>query len=349
MRYSTGSILALALVVISSIVLLTVYMNYAPTPDSDPIFQAEKQQVDSTDTRTRYSTNKIGHVSELKKHSSAELPDAEDVEESWNARSNTLVWGSIKTKLGHVVPGEEIKLVSRSTGKRYLAVSNDQGDYVIENVQPASDYSVSVTPQGMFKKYLQSDVELGYGEEILNIVLDPLRTGLLQGRLLNTDNQPVSDFEISVRSLSKNLGEFVTKSNSVGLFQIDDFPEGRFEAISRDISLLIKGLEFDVRSNGIIELLVHQGPYALTGRVFDPNGQAVEGATVLLSRKQIHDGVKSSINRLTLTAPGGVFEFKRLSSGEHQLHVENTTLFRAHRSVFIDQAPQDVILYLEHQ
>lgn len=349
MRWSTGSILALALVVISSIVLLTVYMNYVPTPKSDPIFQVEKQQVTNTVLENQHSTNKIGHVSELKKRSSAEVPDGGEGEERWDAMSNTLIWGSIQTKLGHVVPGEEIKLVSRSTGKRYKAVSNDQGEFVVENVQPAVDYSVSVTPQGMFKKYLQSDVELGGDENILNIVLDPLRTGLLQGRLLNTEERPVSDFEISVRSLSKNLGVFVTKSNSVGLFHVDDFPEGPFEVISQDIFLLIKGLEFDAGSNEVIELLVDKGPYTLTGRVFDPNGQAVEGATVMLSRTQIRNGVKSSIQRLTLTASGGVFEYKSVGSGEHQLNVENTSLFRAHRSVFIDQAPADVILYLERQ
>lgn len=133
---------------------------------------------------------------------------------------------------------------------------------------------------------------------------------------MNTEGQPVSDLEISVRSLSKKLGEIVTKSNSVGIFQVDDFPEGRFEVISRDISLLTKGLDFDARSTEVIELLVHKGPYTLTGRVFDPNGQAVEGATVMLSRTQVRNGVKSSVKRLTLTAPGGAFEFKSLGPGE---------------------------------
>lgn len=135
-------------------------MNYVPTPKSDLIFQAEKQQATNAVSGNKYSTNKIGQISELKKHSSAEVPDGGDREKSWNAGGNTLVWGSIETKLGHIAPGEEINLVSRSTGKRYKAVSDYNGDFVIENVQPALDYSVSVIPRGMYKKYLQSDVEL---------------------------------------------------------------------------------------------------------------------------------------------------------------------------------------------
>lgn len=149
--------------------------------------------------------------------------------------------------------GKPIKLHSDTLQKTYRAFSSRQGDFVINNVMPAIDYTVIVSPEAMHQQYLRRDLTLDAGNTHLDIVLEPLQVGVLNGRIVNPQGQPVPDFEIKLRSASASRGTLRTRSDSVGLFQIDVFPKGPFEAFSRSMLLRIDGLVFDPDASEVID------------------------------------------------------------------------------------------------
>lgn len=264
-------------------------------------------------------------------------------------RDDLTVWGTVRTRNGEVVAGKPIKLYSDTLQKTYTGFSSRQGEFVINNVMPAIDYIVTVSPKGMYQQYLRRDLTLDAGNAYLNIVLEPLQVGVLNGRIINPQGLSVPDFVIKVRSASPSRGTLRTRSDSVGLFQIDDFPKGPFEAFSRSMLLRIDGLMFDPDANEVITLVVDHGPHQLSGRVFNQHGQHVSGASVLLSWEHVDGDVRSTVLRRTLTDAEGGFAMDGLAFGRHELVVSSTDGAVLERSVMIGEVAADLVLYLDRR
>lgn len=263
------------------------------------------------------------------------------------AQGALLVWGTISTELGEVTARQPIELYSPSVGRRYTAVSNEQGEFLFEDVAPASDYRVTVSPDGMYKAYRRRGIKIDADNATLDVVLKDLDTGVLQGEIVNPQGLPVPDFVVSVRSLAKDRGMRRVRSDSVGLFAVEDFPEGPFEVFSRNVLLRIRGLEFVPSANEVITLVVDHGSHELTGRVFDHHRQPVEGAVVVLSWTHSRGDAHSSVERRTLTGPDGEFTMAELAYGEHELVVAVPDGAGLRKRVTVGRTPAEMVLYLD--
>lgn len=340
-------VLGIALVLVPT--FLRFYTSREPLPVPEESIRApQPEQSTPADTVTE-SRDGLDMAANIDDSGGSSVPEDAVAQNETGSRvsgSNFIVWGHVETTLGRIVPGEEVRLVSRSRGKRYEFISNDQGEFVVNGVLPADDYELTVEPKGMYKKYRRFDLALNEDETTIEVVLEPLRTALLQVRVVNTQNQPVSGLFLSVRSLSKKLGVMNAQSDSVGVITIDNFPEGPFEVVSHEISLLAKGLVFNPEDSQVMTLLVDKGPHTLKGRVLDPDGQEAAGATVLLSWSQSRNGVQSTVKRLVLSGPSGAFEISGLGEGEHQLEVSYNYQFDAQRNVFIGTDTPELVVYL---
>lgn len=263
------------------------------------------------------------------------------------APAESIVWGSVETSLGYVVEGEKVALYSPSINQRYASTSDGQGRFLINGVRAAGDYRVSVSPDGMFKSYERRGLEIDGGQTPLRVVLQPLRTGLLRGEIVNGQGRPVPDFDIALRSLSVNRGAVNARSDSVGLFQIDDFPEGPLEASARQRILRIDRLSFDPEAGELLTLVVDEGGNQLSGLVYDGYGQPRYGVIVLLTWEHARSDGRTVMERRTLTDAWGRFVLDGLGEGPHELVLATSEGDGLKRRVNIGEDPAELILYLE--
>ena len=261
-----------------------------------------------------------------------------------------VVWGIVHTALGEVVEGESVEMYSPSLVVKHVAVSDEQGQFTFDGVKAAPDYELSVSPEGMYNRYHHRGVKVDLGDTALRVVLEPLRTGLLRGEILNAQGHPVPDFNIFLRSLSKDLGLRRARSDEVGRFEVEDFPEGPFEAVSGNTLLRITGLHFDADANHVTTLVVDSGPHSLTGQVFDDQGQPVVGAIILLNWTHSEDdGARSVVERRTLTDSFGSFSLDGLGEGQHDFVLSDTysysTSLRRHMNIGVELS--ELVLHLD--
>ncbi len=230
-----------------------------------------------------------------------------------------ILWGTIQTETGKTVTGQRLKLYSASLNRQHVTVSNEHGEFVIDNITPANDYNISVSPRGMYRRY---EAEIAIGADLTNvkIVLRNLRVGLLTGRIVDVKGNPVPGFRLSIRSLSKSRWSHTATSDKNGRFEVDQVPQGVLEMSSMLTQLLkITGLRFPAGSSSLLNLVVDVGPHTITGRVYDELGEPMAGASVLLNWVHTLDGVRSVTNRRTMTDPGGKFAIDGLGEGPHDL------------------------------
>jgi len=257
-------------------------------------------------------------------HSGSSLTSSDNVkdeeEDLW--RDTVSAWGSLYTKYGDVVAKETVKLYSENANKAYSEISDENGYFNFENIVPASDYRLSVSPRGMYKRVSIDSLTILNNQTALEIVFEPLELGTLKGKVVNTENIVVPGYEMKIQSPLKTrwIRNFVP--NIIGEFQIANVPVGPIE-FSRTFGqvLVITGHEFSGDSQSIIELVVDVGHNELRGVVYDEFYNSVPGATVILSWKHNYQGVVSIVNRRSTTRPTGEFLFQGLGKGEHELLV----------------------------
>lgn len=263
------------------------------------------------------------------------------------ALSDSIVRGTVESTLGYVVEGERVQLYSPSLTRRYTAVSDEQGRFRLSGVQSAPDYGLSLSPKGMFKPYELNGLEIDGGQSALRIVLEPLRVGPLQGMIVNAQGRAVPEFDIQLRSLSPGRGIVNARSDSVGIFRIEEFPEGAFEASARGRILRIDGLRFDPDATEIVTLVVDDGPNQLSGQVYDGYGRPRDGVIVLLTWTHSQGDARSVMERRMLTDSWGAFAMDGLGKGPHDLVLATSRGLGLRRTVNIGEDPAELILYLE--
>ncbi len=232
-----------------------------------------------------------------------------------------ILWGTLQTETGEIISGEELQLYSASLNKQHTTTSQHNGEFSIDDISPAKDYRISVSPRGMYQRY-NADIEIDSSQTYTDVVLQSLPAGLLVGRIVDVRGNPVPQFEISVRSLSKTGWSKKVASNEIGQFEVDQVPQGELEIFTGFTKQLkITGLFFAVESASEFILVVDVGPYSIMGNVYDNHGEPVAGASVLLSWVYRSGVIRSISNRRTMADSRGEFVIDGLGVGPHDLIV----------------------------
>ncbi|MCZ6883646.1 MAG: carboxypeptidase regulatory-like domain-containing protein [Gammaproteobacteria bacterium] len=269
-------------------------------------------------------------------------------EDLW--RGTASAWGSLSTKYGDVVAKETIKLFSESANQAYSETSDENGYFNFENIVPAPDYRLSVSPKGMYKRVSMDSLAILSNQTGLSIVLEPLEIGTLKGKVVNIENIAVPGYEMKIRSPLKArwIRNFVP--DIIGEFQIANVPIGPIE-FSKTFGqvLVITGHEYTGDSQTTIELVVDIGYNELRGVVYDEFYNTVPGATVILSWKHNYQGVVSIVNRRITTRPTGEFLFQGLGKGEHELLVTFVGGLVGHQIVDIGNDSSERVVVLQQK
>ena len=244
-----------------------------------------------------------------------------DIEKDHDIQSGTAsAWGSVSTSYGDIVANETIRLISKSANRAYSEISDENGHFNFRKILPASDYQLSVSPKGMYKRIAMDSLVILTNEGALSIVLEPLELAKLKGKVVNVEGIAVSGYEMRIQSPLKARWVRKIVPDIIGEFEIENVPVGPivFTKTFGQV-LMITGHEFLGESQTFIELIVDVGYTELKGVVYDEFNNAVPGATVILEWKHHYEGVTGIVTRRSTTRPTGEFLFQGIGKGEHEL------------------------------
>ena len=153
-------------------------------------------------------------------------------EDLW--RDTASAWGSLYTKYGDIVANEKVILISESANQTYSEISDENGYFNFENIVPASDYRLSVSPKGMYKRVSMDSLAILNNQAALAIVLEPLELGTLKGKVVNTEGIVVPGYQMRIQSPLKTrwIRNFVP--DIIGEFEIEnvsDWPDRVYQNI----------------------------------------------------------------------------------------------------------------------
>jgi hypothetical protein len=155
-----------------------------------------------------------------------------------------------------------------------------------------------------------------------DIALDPVATGSLRGRVLDSDGAPISGIELRLRSATAANSEVIVRSDSSGNFVAAGVPAGEVMLSSRSMpNFFVRGLPVAPGAESSAEVVLDLGGHQLSGRVVDRSGRAVPASVVMLRWAHEADGVSSSATRRTATDALGNFRFDQLGPGTHSIVV----------------------------
>jgi len=235
---------------------------------------------------------------------------------------NISLSGWIGTEFGEYIAGETVVLYSPSQKARYSIVTGNSGEYKFVDIKPGWDYVLKVSPQGMFDSYIKSQIKLSSDQEVHNITLESIPLGILNGRIVDPYDRPVTNIELSVTTVEKEYWTTNVLTDANGTFSVNEFPKGKFQvAIKGQQNLKATGLKFDPNTGVPVILTIDLGPYNLGGSIYDESGQTFDGADVFLNWALHENGVRTRSTRKVGVNAIGEFQFTGLGPGIHELVV----------------------------
>ena len=235
---------------------------------------------------------------------------------------NISLSGWIGTEFGEYIAGETVLLYSPSQKARYSIVAGNSGEYEFVDIKPGWDYVLKVSPRGMFESYIKSQIKLGSDQEVHNIILESIPLGILNGRIVDPYDRPVTNIELSVTTVEKEYWTTNVLTDANGSFSVNEFPKGKFQVVIKwQQNLKATGLKFDPNSRVPVILTIDLGPYNLGGSIYDESGQTFDGADVFLNWALHENGVRTRSTRKISVNATGEFQFAGLGPGNHELVV----------------------------
>jgi hypothetical protein len=276
---------------------------------------------------------------------------AEMLRDTTTTSKNITLSGWVGTEFGESLAGETVTLYSPSQKARYSIVTGNSGEFKITGIKPGWDYFLKLYPQGMYKSYTKSHIELRSDQEVHDIILESIPTGVLIGRIVDSYERPVADIELFVTTVEKDYWTTNVKADANGNFRVTEFPKGKFRVLIKTQQIVrASGLEFDPDTGVPIILTVDLGPYNIGGGIYDESGQAFDGADVYLNWALHENGVRILSTRKVNVNTSGKFRFNGLGPGNHELVVKawkgNTFKQTVKQTVNVGVDPGELIMVL---
>lgn len=233
--------------------------------------------------------------------------------------------GVIRGIDGQPIPGETVHLHSELLKSRHQATSDAEGRFVVAEIQAGLDYRVWVRPQGAWQDYTEKGFHVPPAGGFLEIALEPLGMGSVRGYMVDGDGNPVPSFGLWLRSTNAAAKSAEITGDVDGFFAVEDVPAGPLIFETRSLPrFTVSGFALKPDEVADLRLPVDWGEYELRGRIVDPQGAPVAGASVYLSWFHRDGEVRSTATRKTISDDRGEFDFTRLGPGVHRLNVNAT-------------------------
>jgi hypothetical protein len=280
--------------------------------------------------------------------SSLESSGTDKIEAQGFGIDSVSTWGSLHTKYGDIVVNEKVNLISEDANQTYSETSDENGHFNFENIVPAADYQLLVSPKGMYQRVSVDSLEIFNNQTVLALVLEPLELGTLRGKVINAEGIVVPGYEMKLHSTLKTRWVRNFSPDIIGEFIIENVPIGPIKfAKTFGQALEITGHKFSGNSQSPIELVVDVGYHELSGVVYDEFNNVVPGATVVLDWRHRHEGANSIVTRRSTTRPTGEFRFQGLGKGEHELLVTTFDGLVSHQIVNVGSDNSERVVVVE--
>ncbi len=233
------------------------------------------------------------------------------------------VSGRIGDASGGAVSGLIVKVESQGFGGENISssrVESDQlGAFTLQLV-PERQYHLNIDASGDYAGFSLDSFTDNDAAQLANIVLDRVELVDVDGLIVDTNQAPVADFELSLRHLTLDFPDRNFRSDSSGYFSIKGFPAGEWRiATNQSDYFRIKGLELLPGEYRNLTLVIDQGSYYLSGWVSDDFGAPLPEVIITLKSAFATEDYHSFSYRSVATDSNGAFEFAGL--GGHQLTI----------------------------
>jgi hypothetical protein len=238
------------------------------------------------------------------------------------ARPVAQVTGALRTQDGTPIRGEAVELESWALEASYFGASDARGRFSIPNVALGSDYEVRVLSEGRYRNYMRRGVAITVEGLRLDLVLEPLASARLAGRMVDAEGVPIPLRTLLLQSSHAPGLALQITGDDRGQFTVEDAPTGQLTFSTRTVPhLKVRGPVLTPASEVDLRLVLDEGSHELGGRVVGARDIPVAGAQLKLSWSYKQGGSVSSSARTAVTDPSGSFRFTDLGSGPHRLAV----------------------------
>jgi protocatechuate 3,4-dioxygenase beta subunit len=258
-----------------------------------------------------------------------------------------LVTGVVETERGEPVSGATV-VMARQQGPKYQAASGSDGNFSFSNVELGRGYHLRVLAPPPFRDYTDGGLQVTEAGLSLEIVLEPLATGRLTGRMVDVEGSPLPGLSLWLESSAAALNRISVSSDDRGYFEVDEVPAGRLISDKHGPTWLhVSGLEIRAGEEANVILVLDSGDQEIAGAVLDNRGEPVSDAGVLLVWSHSSGGIRSSSHRSTHTDARGSFRFSRLGPGEHLLVVQAEGYHMVKENRAADRSGEEVKIHLD--
>lgn len=229
--------------------------------------------------------------------------------------------GTIHDEVGQPLVSALVQVRSRSAKLHKTAKTDEYGRFLLTHLVAASDYVFKATSTRDYQAHIVENMTIHEGMEEPGIVLPLAASGTVEGRILDTQGNPVP--QLSLLAISENgTGKTTTVvSDDSGFYKLEDFVAGAVSMRTRTApAVLVTGLKLDPSTYSSHDLLIDIGSSQLAGSLIDKNGVGIADASVkMLFEHQGPGGVSSQTSRIQSSNPQGQFAFTGIGSGERTL------------------------------
>jgi hypothetical protein len=237
-------------------------------------------------------------------------------------RDTAIVSGVVKTRRGEPISGVPIFLRSASLRTDYRSASDGNGNFRIPDVKIGSDYRLTLLPRSTYRDYLQEPIAVTGSGAYFDVVLDPLVSGRVSGRMIDGAGNPIPNFRLWLVNADAQLNSVPVSSDDSGYFLVEDAPEGVLLFHTRSYPMLrVTGVRLPPGGAADVLLPLDWGNHVMSGSVVDGLGDPVAGAEVSLFWSHQGGGLESTSTRKTVTDQRGFFRLSQLGPGLHRLDV----------------------------
>lgn len=233
------------------------------------------------------------------------------------------VSGVVMADGGNPVTQARVQLTSSALGRSYWVQTGADGSFFIDDVEAGGGYRLRVRPRKDYGDYVEDGLQVPQAGLDVPIVLEPLGTGGLRGRMIDAFGAPVPRFTLWMRSSAPGAQRKRTVTgDESGAFQIADVPAGVVVFNSRGTpEFSIGGIQLEAGETTEADLVIDWGDEQLAGVVEDSRGSLIAGAKVRLTWSNNTGGLISRSRRQTVTDSDGYFLFSELGPGPHTIQV----------------------------
>ncbi|MCI5208475.1 MAG: carboxypeptidase regulatory-like domain-containing protein, partial [Candidatus Electrothrix sp. ATG2] len=233
--------------------------------------------------------------------------------------------GEVLDDHGLPVPSAQIQLYSASLKHRYQAVSDQDGRFLLPEVDIQGGYRLWVHPQSGYQDYIKKDLRIQASGMDISVTLEPLKSGTLTGRMVDTQGKPVPRFSLW---LTGNRQTTQVTGDRSGFFVQDELPEGEVTFQTRSSPYLsVGGIKVSAGANNKTSLILDVGDCLVHGYVEDIHGDPIPGAQLSLLWSHKEQGMHSRSSRTTTSDGNGYFLFSQVGSSPHILNVSAPGFF----------------------